>query len=79
MNSNSWTNKFNGFPIGRDRNNEDGFTLGGPLFIPKKLNTNKDKLLLRQRGGMEEPEPQQREPDHADRRGEDRRLLTLAN
>jgi hypothetical protein len=31
---------------GRDRQNQVGFTLGGPLFIPNLFNTKKDKLFF---------------------------------
>jgi hypothetical protein len=45
MNANSWTNNFNNVVRGRDRQNVVGFTLGGPLFIPKLFNTSKEKLF----------------------------------
>jgi hypothetical protein len=46
MNANTWLNNFNKVAKGRDRNNQGGFTLGGPLFIPKVFNTNKNKLFF---------------------------------
>lgn len=49
MNANSWTNNANTplpTPKGRDRNNQGGFTLGGPLFIPHVFNTSKNKLFF---------------------------------
>ena len=46
MNANSWTNKISNTPRGRDRNNIGGYTLGGPLFVPGKFNSNKDKLFF---------------------------------
>jgi len=46
MNANSWTNNFNGTAIGRDRQNQGGFTLGGPIFIPKVFNTRKEKFYF---------------------------------
>ena len=46
LNANSWTNKINNVPRSRDRTNQGGFTLGGPLYIPKLFNTNKDKLFF---------------------------------
>ena len=46
MNANSWTNNINNVPRSRDRMNQGGFTLGGPLYIPKLFNTSKDKLFF---------------------------------
>ena len=46
MNANSWTNNITATAKGRDRMNQGGFTLGGPLFIPKLFNTKKDKLFF---------------------------------
>jgi hypothetical protein len=49
MNANSWTNNANTplpTPKGRDRNNQGGFTIGGPLFIPGVFNSHKDKLFF---------------------------------
>lgn len=46
MNANSWTNNVNNVPRSRDRMNQYGFTLGGPLYIPKLFNTSKNKLFF---------------------------------
>lgn len=46
MNANSWTNNRTNTVRGRDRNNQGGFTLGGPLFIPKVFNTSKEKVYF---------------------------------
>jgi hypothetical protein len=46
LNANSWTNNRQGTPRGRDRMNQGGFTLGGPIYIPKLFNVNKDKLYF---------------------------------
>ena len=46
MNANSWTNNITGTAKGRDRMNQGGLTLGGPLYIPKVFNTSKDKLFF---------------------------------
>jgi TonB-dependent Receptor Plug Domain. len=46
MNANSWTNNITGNQRGRDRMNQGGLTLGGPLFIPKLFNTKKEKLFF---------------------------------
>jgi hypothetical protein len=46
MNANSWTNNITGSPRGRDRQNQAGLTLGGPIFIPKVFNTKKEKLYF---------------------------------
>ena len=46
FNANSWTNNQSGALRGRDRSTTIGFTLGGPLYIPKVLNTSKEKLFF---------------------------------
>jgi len=46
LNANSWTNNRSGTARGRDRQNQGGFTLGGPFFIPKVFNTSKEKLYF---------------------------------
>jgi hypothetical protein len=46
MDANSWTNNISNTPRGKDRNNIGGYTLGGPLFVPHKFNSNKDKLFF---------------------------------
>jgi hypothetical protein len=46
FNANNWSNNQNGTLRGRDRNTQAGFTLGGPVFIPKHFNTSKDKLFF---------------------------------
>jgi hypothetical protein len=46
LNANSWTNKVNNVQRSRDRVNQAGFTLGGPLFVPKVFNSAKDKLFF---------------------------------
>jgi hypothetical protein len=46
MNANSWTNNQAGLQRTRDRTNQGGFTLGGPLFIPGKFNRDKNKLFF---------------------------------
>lgn len=49
MNANSWGNNRDYptiTPRGRDRMNQGGFTLGGPLYIPKVFNTSKEKLFF---------------------------------
>ena len=46
LNANSWTNNRQGFARGRDRQNQAGLTLGGPIFIPKVFNTNREKLFF---------------------------------
>src|SRR6185503_1687306 len=46
-NANSWTNNRAGLerPEGASRN-DYGYTLGGPLYIPGKFNTEKNKLFF---------------------------------
>lgn len=49
FNANSYFNKNNPaaiIPRGIERYNDFGFTLGGPAYIPKLFNTNKDKLFF---------------------------------
>jgi len=46
LNANSWTNNRVGTARGRDRQNQAGFTLGGPIFIPNVFNTKKEKLFF---------------------------------
>ena len=46
FNANSWFNNHKGDPRGRYRYNTWGYTIGGPLFIPKVLNKHKDKVFF---------------------------------
>jgi hypothetical protein len=46
MNANTWTNNRVGLPVAPYHYNDFGFTLGGPIFIPRKFNTNKNKLFF---------------------------------
>jgi hypothetical protein len=46
FNANSWQNNRNNVPKPIYRYNNGGFTLGGPIYIPGKLNVNKDKLFF---------------------------------
>jgi len=46
FNANSWLNNFKGNPRGLSRFNTVGYNLGGPVYIPGHLNTNKDKLFF---------------------------------
>jgi hypothetical protein len=45
MNANTFTNNVSGIPRQIYRYLDAGFTLGGPIYIPKVLNRNKDKLF----------------------------------
>jgi hypothetical protein len=45
MNANTWTNNRTGAQRGRDRMNQGGFTIGGPLWAGK-FNKNRDKLFF---------------------------------
>jgi hypothetical protein len=45
MNANTYTNNFGGIQRQIYRYLDAGFTLGGPIYIPKLLNRNKDKLF----------------------------------
>lgn len=46
MNANSFMNNKNGLARARNRNGTYGFNIGGPIYIPGKLNQNKDKLFF---------------------------------
>jgi len=46
FNANGWTNNHNGTPRGVYRYNTVGWNLGGPIYIPNKFNTNRDKLFF---------------------------------
>jgi len=46
MNANSWINNYNNRPRARNRTRVQGFNLGGPVYIPGKFNTGKEKLFF---------------------------------
>ncbi len=46
MNANSFTNNYSGTARVRARNRTQGFQVGGPVYIPGKLNSSKDKLFF---------------------------------
>jgi len=46
LNANTWRNNVDGRARPFYRYNYAGFNVGGPLFIPKHFNTNKDKLFF---------------------------------
>ena len=46
FNANSYFNKQSNLPRAIERYNDFGFTIGGPLFIPKVYNTAKDKTFF---------------------------------
>ena len=46
FNANDFFNNLNGVPKARYRYNTLGFTLGGPFYIPGKLNPSKDKAFF---------------------------------
>ncbi len=45
MNANTWTNNRVGLPVAPYHYNDFGFTFGGPIFVPRKFNTDKNKLF----------------------------------
>jgi Carboxypeptidase regulatory-like domain len=46
LNSNTWMNNYNSRPKSTYRYNTYGFTVGGPIFIPKTWNVAKNKLFF---------------------------------
>ena len=46
MNANTFINNFNGIPIQAYRYMTAGYTFGGPVFIPHKVNRDRDKLFF---------------------------------
>lgn len=46
LNANGWKNNHDGTPRGVYRFNTVGWNLGGPVYIPKLFNTNRDKLFF---------------------------------
>jgi hypothetical protein len=46
LNANNWKNNRDGQPLKKQRYNDPGYTIGGPVFIPKLFNRNKDKLFF---------------------------------
>ncbi len=45
-NANNFFNNVNGLPKPRYRYTTGGFSLGGPVFVPGKINSNKDRLFF---------------------------------
>lgn len=46
LNANSWLNNAKGLPRSLFRYNDPGYTIGGPIFIPKLLPQTKNKLFF---------------------------------
>ncbi len=46
LNANNWKNNRDGIQRNKYRYNDPGYTIGGPVFLPKIFNTNKDKLFF---------------------------------
>jgi hypothetical protein len=46
FNANSWLNNYKGDPRGPYRYNTAGYTIGGPVYIPKVFNKDKNKLFF---------------------------------
>lgn len=46
LNANSWLNNAKGLPRNLFRYNDPGYTIGGPIYIPKLLPHTKDKLFF---------------------------------
>jgi len=45
-NANTWLNKRDGTPMEKSSRNDQGYTFGGPAYIPGVFNTVKDKLFF---------------------------------
>jgi carboxypeptidase family protein/TonB-dependent receptor-like protein len=46
LNANTWINNVRGLPRSPFRFNDPGYTIGGPIYIPKLLHATKDKLFF---------------------------------
>lgn len=46
LNANNWKNNRDGLPRNQFRFNDQGYTIGGPVYIPGHFNRNKDKLFF---------------------------------
>lgn len=46
LNANTWINNVRGLPRSLFRFNDPGYTIGGPVYIPKLLHATKDKLFF---------------------------------
>lgn len=45
-NENTWLNERDGTPIEKSSRNDQGYTIGGPLFVPGAFNTGRNKLFF---------------------------------
>ncbi len=46
LNANNWKSNRDGLPRQKYRFNDAGYTIGGPAYVPKVFNRNKDKLFF---------------------------------
>lgn len=46
LNANNWKNNRDGLPRNKFRFNDAGYTIGGPIFIPRTFNRARDKLFF---------------------------------
>jgi hypothetical protein len=46
MNANTWSNNYSGLSRPRNRNATYGFNVGGPVYLPHKFNSDKQKLFF---------------------------------
>ncbi|MGH9659256.1 MAG: carboxypeptidase regulatory-like domain-containing protein, partial [Bryobacteraceae bacterium] len=46
LNANNWRNNRDNLPRNLFRYNDPGYTIGGPIFIPGKFNSNREKLFF---------------------------------
>ena len=45
-NANTWLNERDGTPKEESSRNDQGYTIGGPVYVPGRFNTGKDKLFF---------------------------------
>ncbi len=81
-NANTFFNNLNGLPKPRYRYTTGGFSIGGPMYWPRKLNSNRDKLFFffaqeTVRGNSPQPLVQRTMPTPLERQGDFSQTLEL--
>ena len=77
LNANAFFNNQTGLPVPRYRYNIAGFSIGGPVYVPRLFNTNKTKTFFFALTGIHPAIGQRCKPipDHAHGVGTRRRFL----